>query len=205
MEHAAILALRKEDSAGFERNVAQLQAFYGASSDAADAASATKYELLGVNLLRLLALDRIAEFHTELELIPLARRTSERAIQYPVAMEQYMMEGAYYRAVQGCRQTPSPLFDVYARMLAQTVRTQIAECISRAYATLSLKETSDLLMLTDVGELKQFEAQFDWKRSAANANAYDFARSRPSEQLHVPKPHILAKTLSYASELERIV
>ncbi len=201
LEHAAILAIRKEDMAGFERNVAQLQAFYGATDDA----SAAKYELLGVNLLRLLALDRIAEFHTALELIPLARRSAERFIQYPVAMEQYMMEGAYYHAVQGCRQTPSPLFDVFARMLAQTVRTQIAECISRAYATLTLKETTDLLMLTDAAELKQFEAQFDWKRSAANASAYDFTKSRSSEQLHVPKLHIMAKTLSYASELERIV
>ena len=53
---------------GFERNVTQLQQLY------AVAESAQKYEILGLNLLRLLAVDKMAEFHTELELIPQAKR-----------------------------------------------------------------------------------------------------------------------------------
>ncbi len=187
LEYAAILAIRQGDMQGFERNVAQLQAFYGAGDS-----SAKKFELLGVNLLRLLALSHIAEFHTELELIPPQHRTSEPYIQYPIAMEQFLMEGAYHRAIESCGKTPSPLFDLFATMLGQTVRTQIAECFSTAYTTLNVADATKLMMLQskwyllcglffclaeggrqDPSELKQFEAKFKWVQ--ANG-VYDFSK-----------------------------
>jgi 26S proteasome regulatory subunit N12 len=68
LEHGALLAVRARDLAGFERHVAQLQQLYALLE------SPLKYELLGLNLLRLLAVDRLAEFHTELELIPQNKR-----------------------------------------------------------------------------------------------------------------------------------
>jgi 26S proteasome regulatory subunit N12 len=48
----------------------------------------------GLNLLRLLVQNRIAEFHTELELVgPEAQQAP--SVRQPVQLEQWLMEGAY--------------------------------------------------------------------------------------------------------------
>lgn len=57
--------------------------------------SPLKYHLLGLNLLCLLAQNRVAEFHTELELLSPQDIQSNVFIHYPVSLEQYLMEGCY--------------------------------------------------------------------------------------------------------------
>jgi hypothetical protein len=53
------------------------------------------YPLLGLNLLRLLAQNRISEFHTQLELIEPEQIQSNIYIKHPVQLEQSIMEGRY--------------------------------------------------------------------------------------------------------------
>lgn len=62
--------------------------------------SPEEYPILGLNLMRLLAENRIAEFHTELELLPL-RALDHPCIKYAVELEQSFMEGAYNRLING--------------------------------------------------------------------------------------------------------
>lgn len=57
--------------------------------------SSEKYKMLGLNLLYLLSQNRVAEFHTELELLPVEIIQSDKYICYPLALEQYIMEGRY--------------------------------------------------------------------------------------------------------------
>ena len=57
--------------------------------------SSLKYQLLGMNLLCLLAQNRVSEFHTELELLSPQDIQSNTFIHYPVSLEQYLMEGCY--------------------------------------------------------------------------------------------------------------
>ena len=57
--------------------------------------SAYQLQLLGLNLLALLAQNRVGEFHTELELLPPDAIHNNVYIKYPVALEQYLMEGSY--------------------------------------------------------------------------------------------------------------
>lgn len=58
-----------------------------------------KYELLGLNLLWLLTQNRVAEFHTELELLSPHDIQNNAFIHYPVSIEQYLMEGSYNKVV----------------------------------------------------------------------------------------------------------
>ena len=64
LEHGALLSIRLMDIPLFERHVAQLKVYY---TDCAGVlpASQRQHPILGLNLLRLLAQNRIAEFHTE--------------------------------------------------------------------------------------------------------------------------------------------
>lgn len=57
--------------------------------------SANKYQLLGLNLLFLLAQNRVSEFHTELELLPQEIIHTNEFIRHSVALEQCLMEGSY--------------------------------------------------------------------------------------------------------------
>nr|KAG5712337.1 hypothetical protein BaRGS_023916 [Batillaria attramentaria] len=61
--------------------------------------STFKYQLLGLNLLCLLSQNRLAEFHTELELLPVKELQTNIYIKHPVSMEQYLMEGSYNKSV----------------------------------------------------------------------------------------------------------
>ena len=64
--------------------------------------SSLKYELLGLNLLWLLTQNRVAEFHTELELLSPKDIQNNVFIHYPVSLEQYLMEGCYNKVINPC-------------------------------------------------------------------------------------------------------
>lgn len=58
------------------------------------------YKLLGLNLLYLLSLNRVSEFHTELELLQAEIIHSNQFIWPILALEQYIMEGCYNKIFQ---------------------------------------------------------------------------------------------------------
>ena len=63
--------------------------------------SQQQWMLVGLNLLRLLSQNRIAEFHTEIELLPTAA-LEHPLIKHPILVEQWLMEGAYNK-VRACK------------------------------------------------------------------------------------------------------
>lgn len=82
LEHGAMLSIKAMDIPSFERYVAQLKVYY---TDCAThlPESQRQFPILGLNLLRLLAQNRIAEFHTELEQIPMVLQQSNVYIKFP--------------------------------------------------------------------------------------------------------------------------
>merc|ERR1719271_1843397 len=82
----------------FDGGDAQLEVYY-ADCAATLPASQRQYPILGLNLLRLPAQNRIAEFHTELELIPTELQHSNIYVKYPAQLEQHIMEGSYNKVL----------------------------------------------------------------------------------------------------------
>ncbi len=198
LEQGALFAIKTRDLAAFERSVTQLQQLYSGPGGE----SPFKYEILGLNLLRLLAVDKRAEFHMQLELVPVAKR-SDRHIQYPVALEQHMMEGTYHKVIGAASSAPSPWCSFFVHLLSETVRMQIAESFSRAYASLSPANAVELLMLSNAAELAQYEKQFDWKRGPGGNLV--FGGKGNNQETRVPRVQVMEQTLVLAEELERIV
>lgn len=87
----------------------------------ASSTSQWKYTILGLNLLHLLAENRIAEFHTELELVD-AEGQSSPFVQHPMHLEQYLMEGSYNKVVSAKANVPSPYYAFFMDRLMDTVR-----------------------------------------------------------------------------------
>ena len=74
----ALFSISAKDIPAFERYMAQL------------------------NLLWLLTQNRVAEFHTELELLSPKDIQNNVFIHYPVSLEQYLMEGCYNKVINPC-------------------------------------------------------------------------------------------------------
>jgi 26S proteasome regulatory subunit N12 len=63
LEHAVVLSVKMEDQDAFERHFLQLKSYYTDTRGLVPP-SEQEYPILGLNLLRLLVQNRIAEFHT---------------------------------------------------------------------------------------------------------------------------------------------
>ena len=83
-----------EDVDAFERYMAMLKTYYMDYADKLEE-SPKKFELLGLNLLRLLSQNETAKFHTELELLDPSIIQENPYISCPVKLEQDIMEGSY--------------------------------------------------------------------------------------------------------------
>ena len=83
--------------------------------------SPQEYPILGLNLLRLLVQNRIAEFHTELELLS-STPLENPCIKHAVELEQSFMEGAYNRVLHARQTVPHETYVYFMDLLAKTVR-----------------------------------------------------------------------------------
>ena len=99
--------------------------------------SSLKYELLGLNLLWLLTQNRVAEFHTELELLSPKDIQNNVFIHYPVSVEQYLMEGCYNKVIK-CSNGLCNLLIFISTTFLHRFSLQGVRCRLRASATSSI-------------------------------------------------------------------
>ena len=103
LELGAIISIRLKDTVSFTRYFQQLQPFYSlpASTLPKDGSQASK--VTGLYLLLLLSEGDYAGFHTLLETLEVAAAQEgkgledDQFIQYPIRLEQALMEGSYDR------------------------------------------------------------------------------------------------------------
>ncbi|KAI3986379.1 hypothetical protein MKX01_002224 [Papaver californicum] len=202
-EHAVVLSVKAEDQDAFERDFFQLKPYYTDTAGRLPP-SAQEYPILGLNLLRLLVQNRIAEFHTELEILS-AAAMENLCIKHAVELEQSFMEGAYNRVLSARQTVPHETYVYFMDLLAKTVRDEIAGCSEKAYDYLSLADAKQMLMLSSDKELSEYvtEERPDWE--IKNGVVY-FQKAKDSAPCkEIPSLQLINQTLSYARELERII
>src|SRR5579859_657932 len=93
-EIGAFTSIRLRDKASFVNYLGYLQNFYSQGMGGEKEA-----ELTGLNLLRLLAENKIADFHTQLEIIDANAKTiaMSEPVRFARGLEEWVMEGAYNR------------------------------------------------------------------------------------------------------------
>eukprot|EP01113_Clastostelium_recurvatum_P006670 TRINITY_DN1303_c0_g1_i2.p1 TRINITY_DN1303_c0_g1~~TRINITY_DN1303_c0_g1_i2.p1 ORF type:complete len:269 (+),score=81.51 TRINITY_DN1303_c0_g1_i2:37-807(+) len=202
LEQAVLLSIRAKDLPSFERYIAQLKPYYYDYA-ASLTPSPSQYPILGLNLLRLLAQNRIAEFHSELELIPTDQHQGNQYIRHPIALEQYMMEGAFKRIWNARSDVPSDTYTFFMEMLMDTIRDEIADCSEKAYASVPLGEAQKLMLFATPKQLQDFAAKRGWTESQGSYFFHTSSSSTPRGE--IPSMQLIKETLSYAKELERII
>mmetsp|Transcript_9996 Transcript_9996/g.15796 ORF Transcript_9996/g.15796 Transcript_9996/m.15796 type:complete len:209 (+) Transcript_9996:175-801(+) len=201
LEIATLLSAKKKDMESFERNIKQLKPYYQSTSFACLEESPLQYTILGLNLLRLLANNQIADFHTELELIP-TEMLDNTFIKHPIQLEQYLMEGSYTKIIETQNEVPSSTYTNFMDPLVHTVRDEIAACSEKAYSYLAIDQACKLFMFQPQ-ELKEFCESRGW--TPTNDRIVFPHEDDEEDKNNIPSEQVIARTLLYARELERIV
>lgn len=87
--------------------------------------SKREYPIRGLNLIRLLTQNRIAEFHTTLESLPLSADAiaDNPFISHPVNLERWLMEGSYSKVWNAREEAPAEEYKFFVDSLMGTIRS----------------------------------------------------------------------------------
>jgi len=202
LEIGAQYSIACKDCNSFERYMAQLKTYYFDYSDGLPE-SVYKYQLLGLNLLRLLAQNKLAEFHTELELLPTKDLYTNVYIKYPVSMEQYLMEGSYNKVFLDKLNIPAESYNFFVDILLNTTRDEIASCCEKAYERLNFNEIQRMLFHKNSQSLKEYANNRGWRLEKDNFFYFSSENSKTVEM--IPAADLSLQAIDYAKELEMIV
>ncbi|KAK0206648.1 SAC3/GANP/Nin1/mts3/eIF-3 p25 family-domain-containing protein [Desarmillaria ectypa] len=204
LEIGATWSIRSQDEPSFDRYFSQLQTFYNDYSSFLPP-SKREFPIRGLNLIRLLTQNRIADFHTTLESLPLPADAigDNPYISHPVNLERWLMEGSYSKVWNARAEAPAEEYKYFVDSLIGTIRNEIASCEESAYNSLPLKDAALLLFFSSQSELLAFAQQRGWEIDLTGATI-TFAR-KGEEQLEIPRQKLIAASLAYARELEQIV
>jgi len=197
-----------EDVNAFERYMAMLKTYYMDYADKLEE-SPKKYELLGLNLLRLLSQNETAKFHTEIELLDPLTIQENPYISCPVKLEQDIMEGSYKKVIDFTYNVPAKTYNFFMSILLITIREEIAKSMEAAYEEMSAKECEKMLNLKKPDEAKQFFAKKGW--TIDNRKMIRFQDLETDEKkiqiqdMDVPSKELAQMAIGYAREMEQIV
>ena len=203
LEIGALWSIEKRDIPSFQRYMAQLKCYYF-DYGALLPDSAYKYQILGLNLLCLLAENRLAEFHTELERLTVDELRNIY-IKHPISLEQFLMEGSFHKVLLLKGNVPAQNYNYFMDILIGTIRNEIASCMEKAYVRISVVEAAKVLMIDSEGQLEEHVREREWKMSD-DGQYLVFSQPDKKETLHFVKNQLLIQEyLGYARELEKIV
>lgn len=192
------IAMEQEES--FERYYLQLQTYY-TDFESVLPTSVFRCEMIGLNLLHLLCMNRIAEFHMALERISTADM-ADVYIKHAIQLERFLMEGSYNKIIVAKDNVPSPLYEFFVGILINTIRAEIVDCSERAFSSIAVEDAQRLLFLE--GDTAAFEALVS-ERGWTNTNGSFVFPDRSDHKANVPRQTLIENSLKYAVELERIV
>lgn len=223
LELAALMSIRRHDHDGFTRYYSQLQPFYDLTPAQLSPEWSHRSKVTGLYLLLLLSQGDYAGFHTVLESLELAVAPTKDGqqmkngahgieidafIQYPIKLEQWLMEGSYDRVWSGTKseKVPSEEYGIFSDVLIGTIRSEIASCSERAYVSLPITNAKILLFLESEGSVIEFAQSRGWTVRDGRIHFPSQSRGFGSEkEILLASGQVIENTLGYARELETIV
>ncbi|CAM9885729.1 unnamed protein product, partial [Chrysoparadoxa australica] len=205
LELAAFVSSQDGDRESFSRYMAQLKPYLYELSTSLPA-SPNRFPILGLNLLYLLLENRLADFHSELELMTEEERGNP-CIQFPIQLEQHLTVGSYDKVLEARSHVPHPQYKHFLASLLDTVREAIADCAEASYGSLAMTDAAKMMMFPSEADCRTYIAQArpDWQVRREHYGIV-FKHPEPSRKASdIPSMRVITESLSYATELERIV
>lgn len=213
LELGVLLSVADHDLESFARNMSQLKPYYFMTSNTTTMPSNfviphLKCHVLGLNLMHLLVENRLSEFHSELELISTTEAESSY-ISFPINLERQLMVGLYDEVLMAASHVPDPSYLLFMDPLLQTVRDSIADCLEVSYTQMNLLDAVEMMKFDNTEQLLEYIQLFrdDWLLITENNHSILCFQppSGGSQVTDIPSKKFMEQTLSYASELERII
>ncbi|MCJ1362236.1 regulatory particle non-ATPase [Acarospora aff. strigata] len=218
LELGALISIRLQDPSSFTRYFQQLQPFYDLPESTLSREGSRRSKITGLYLLLLLSQGDYAGFHTLLESLEVGQEAGDgqgkgleedRFVQYPVKLEQWLMEGSYDRvwgATKG-EKAPSEEYGVFTEVLIGTIRSEIASCSECAYPSLPISNAKNLLFLDSEGSVVEFAHARGWvvKDGRIYFPMQQGSDMRSEKEILVASEQVIENTIGYARELETIV
>jgi 26S proteasome regulatory subunit N12 len=204
LEIGAQWAIAVRDVETFERYMAQLKCYYLDYSEELPESS-FKYQLLGLNLLRLLAQNKLADFHTELELLPTKDIQHNIYIKHPVSIEQYLMEGSYNKVFLARGNVPAASYKFFMDILLQTIRDEIASCLEKAYEKIGFAEAGRMLFFDTEQMVSDYAKDRKWTLIPESTDGMFYFHREQKADESIPAMDLAVRSIEYARELEMII
>ena len=211
LELGVLISVAAEDLDSFERNISQLKAYYSllTSTSSSSITSNQKCHVLGLNLMYLLVENKLSEFHSELEFIAHDNtQSSSKYITFPINIERQLMVGSYDEVLQAFQSNlPDPSYQFFTDNLLQTVRDSIADCVEVSYKSLKISDAVAIMKFDSEEFLMEYvkECRDDWIVDENSSELCFQLADSGKKASDIPSNKLIAQTLSYATELERIV
>ncbi|CAJ0606900.1 unnamed protein product [Cylicocyclus nassatus] len=198
-EISALVAVFKNDMVAFDDAIPRVLSFYEQCPSAAE----NKYLMIGLNLMFLLASNRLSDFHMLLESVPQNIQTSNPYISTPVRLEQSLMEGAYNKVILTEKTIPSQYYSTFIRIMMDAVRSDIAISIEKSFKLLSTRDAANMLLFDTEAQVTEFAKQRKWKTDHGCFVFETDAAQQDKPTLDTAR--IAKQTIFYAKQLEMIV
>ncbi|KAH6840058.1 DNA replication and checkpoint protein-domain-containing protein [Alternaria alternata] len=213
LELGAIISIRLKDTESFTRYFQQLQPFYSLPESTLPKDGSNSSKVTGLYLLLLLSEGDYAGFHTLLETLEVAaaqagtKLEADQFIQYPIKLEQALMEGSYDKVWVETKseRVPGEEFALFTEILIGTIRKEIASCSERAYPSIPISDAKSLLFLDSEGSVVNFAKECGWVVKDGRIYFPQQEDEYMSRDILVTSDQVIENTLGYARELETIV
>jgi len=197
-------SIAMKDVSSFERYMAMLKVYYTDFRDVLPESS-YMYECLGLDLLCLLSQNKLGEFHNSLELLPANVLVENVYIRHPVNLEQFLMEGAYNKIYLAKGEVPSQSYKFFIDELLTSIRTQIAECLEKAYDRIRPENIGKMLYLSEPGQVKAYCQQRGWEYDSTGYLVFAPKTKCSTELSKISHRSLAEQMIVYAKEMETIV
>jgi 26S proteasome regulatory subunit N12 len=207
LELGVLLTVLDGNLDAFARNIALLKPYYDTSRASGVAPTPRKCHILGLNLMYLLVENRLSEFHSQLELLD-ETEARNPLISFPIELERQLMVGLYDQVLAA--QVPHETFQFFVDNLLQTVRDSIADCMEVSYKEMSLESAKTMMKFSTVAELLEYiqDCREDWIVQQVANNEQRLVFQPPTQgkvSSDIPSMEWISQSLSYATEMERII
>ncbi|KAI6182673.1 26S proteasome non-ATPase regulatory subunit 8 [Aphelenchoides bicaudatus] len=198
----ALYNVLRGDMSAFEEAISDVHSFYQCQSQE----STNKYLMLGLHLMYLIAVNKLSDFHMLLEQVDQSVQQKNPYIMMPVKLEQSLMEGAYNKVTLNEKAIPSPYYAPFIKILMDTVRNDIANCMQKSFKQILLKDATQMLLFDNTAELNQFAKMRGWHLEK-DIFHFDLTQNvvdaTPKASLDTGR--IAMQNLYYAKQLEMIM
>jgi len=117
----------------------------------------------------------------------------------------FVAECFFFKVLAAAANPPVPQYSFFLNSLLETVRLNVGECLVASYNHLKISSATKVLMFSNDEDTKVFiQSNYpEWRIEGDTVSFGTETKVTKSEEIQSMK--LIAQTLSYATELERIV